>query len=319
MEIYKQIFEKLPYYVFIVNKDVKVLYTNYYILNPDFPRSEINLLGNVLGCKNACDATECGLHDRCNFCLIRASIVKSYLELREFNNVETHMQIYIAPHLPIDIDVSVSARFIEHEGEQLLMVTMEDITTYKQVQRHLLSKEYQRNVILNRAGVIRKFLSQNEDFPLREEMKKIFNYETQMSSMSNDMVGILNTQDRDSRSLLHGIQIVCRDNNLFKFLFDVLHEKYRIYQTLTLDEDLSTFIYNEINAMIITPDISYDEAGRLVDTIWSIRKNTPVLRIINPGDIMAGNYTQLLFTPVTPTVLTDVLKQLEIEGNMRLK
>ena len=106
----KIIFKNIPFFTFLANEKVEVVYTNYYDINKKASKTEPVILGNVLQCKNAIDSGRCGTHENCTSCLIRASIVKALKSNTPFNDLEAHLMLYNKHHEAIETDVSVTGK-----------------------------------------------------------------------------------------------------------------------------------------------------------------------------------------------------------------
>lgn len=114
-DILKTLFDHLTDYVFLIDPDAKVWYSNYYRLNPEIPPIGPVMLGNMLHCKNGCDAGMCGSHSNCKNCVIRQHIVEAFEQKGSFEEVEANLDIYSKEGIPIETSVIVSGKYLMWE------------------------------------------------------------------------------------------------------------------------------------------------------------------------------------------------------------
>lgn len=315
-DIYEKIFNQTPFYYFLIDADINVVLTNYFILNPNAPHSSSSILGNVLGCKNGCDAGLCGTSSFCKSCLIRASLKRAFINKKNFMDLEANMTIYDKRKEPMDIDVSVSGTLFNYKDEEMQLVCIRDITLYKSVQRRLLSLEYKGNFLKRRENIIQRLTNATTEDVLKGEILKLFKYN---GDLEERMRSILNAIDIDSNTLLPSIEVLCNDDEQYSKLEEHLNHKYRLIRGKTIEDDILIFLNTDIAAIIITPDIDFQEASRFVDAIRNTTQDVPVIRLLNIGDSIAGNYTKLLYNPVKAKDWDDLLKNLQIEKEMNIK
>lgn|SRR5574344_682333 len=140
------IFNNLHSYAFLINDSVGVEQTNYYALNPDAKNDQPLILGNVLRCKNGCDAGCCGTSPNCAACTIRSHIIKALQTKTGFANVETHMQLYTPNHNVVEADVNVGGTYVEIQNRPHLVIDVKDITPMKTLQRMYLEEKQKLQV-----------------------------------------------------------------------------------------------------------------------------------------------------------------------------
>lgn len=138
--INRELLRNVSAYVLLVDPDFNVLYTNYYTITGTPEASEPPKVGNLLRCKNGEDAGECGLHELCVSCPVRTAIGESFRTKRNFANLETPMTLYTAPDRTksVECEVSVSGNYMTVDGQSRLVLTVHDITTFKNIQRELV-------------------------------------------------------------------------------------------------------------------------------------------------------------------------------------
>lgn len=135
------ILQNLGVYIFLITKDFIVVKTNYYEITHT-AKSEIpSRLGNVLKCKNGEDAGMCGEHEACQSCVIRETMAKSFRIREGFEGLEAPVRLYKSSDKTeyIDREVSLSGAFLHLNGQDQLLVTLQDITKLKNIQYELFS------------------------------------------------------------------------------------------------------------------------------------------------------------------------------------
>ena len=90
--------------------------SNDYDLNTDRQKEPPMVLGNVLHCKNGCDAGVCGMGFACQTCPVRLVIKNSFKNKRDFNQVEATMALYNQEHKVQEVDVTVSGELVYAYG-----------------------------------------------------------------------------------------------------------------------------------------------------------------------------------------------------------
>lgn len=120
----RKISEQSNDYVFLINKDLEVKDTNYYDLNTDQQKEPPMVLGNVLHCKNGCDAGVCGTGFACQTCPVRLVIKNSFKNKRDFNQVEATMELYNQEHKVQEVDVTVSGELVYAYSQPYMMVSV---------------------------------------------------------------------------------------------------------------------------------------------------------------------------------------------------
>jgi len=88
------ILQNINVYYLLIDRDLIVHNTNYYTLNHLTPaQGEEKRVGDLLHCRNAIVAGECGKHEQCKLCCIRTSISKAFYEKRSFKKLDASMQL----------------------------------------------------------------------------------------------------------------------------------------------------------------------------------------------------------------------------------
>ena len=89
------VLQNINAYFLLIDKDFVVCDTNYYSLNrlPIQVGGVTKRVGDLLHCRNAIAAGECGQHEQCKLCCIRASIGKAFYKKASFKNLEASMKL----------------------------------------------------------------------------------------------------------------------------------------------------------------------------------------------------------------------------------
>lgn len=126
-------------YIVLIKPDFTVVKTNYYALNGTEAAREPKKLGNLLRCVNGERAGECGGHELCSSCPIRARIKESFLLKSEFSGLEEPLVIYKGDDHSKEVrcDVSLSGKYFTMDRQEYLMLTIYDLTRQKQIQQEL--------------------------------------------------------------------------------------------------------------------------------------------------------------------------------------
>ena len=108
------ILQNINVYYLLIDRDFIVHNTNYYTLNHLTPaQGERKKVGDLLHCRNAIAAGECGKHEQCKLCCIRTSISKAFYEKQDFKKLDASMKLLSADEKTvISCDVSVSGAYL---------------------------------------------------------------------------------------------------------------------------------------------------------------------------------------------------------------
>lgn len=123
--------DHLHTYVFLINEHVGVEKSNYYALNPDAIHDQPTVLGNILRCKNGCDAGLCGTSPFCSTCTIRQHIIQAFQTEKDFSNLDAHMQLYTSNHNVVEVDAVIGGRYVVLSGKPHLVIDVNDVTQAK--------------------------------------------------------------------------------------------------------------------------------------------------------------------------------------------
>lgn len=133
------ILQNINAYYLLIDNDFIVHNTNYYVLNHLKPtEGKEKRVGDLLHCRNAIAAGECGKHEQCKLCCIRASISKAFYEKKGFKKLDASMRLLSEDEKTIiPCDVSVSGIWMNINGEERMVLTVYDVTELKNMQRLL--------------------------------------------------------------------------------------------------------------------------------------------------------------------------------------
>ena len=112
-------------YVFGLASNREVLYTNYYDFNPAVERPSYNLLGNVLRCKNACEAGRCGTSRKCAYCALRQGIINAFSMKKGFNDLFTEMRFNSAHGHEYEAEVRANAIYMVRDDKPHLVLEVQ--------------------------------------------------------------------------------------------------------------------------------------------------------------------------------------------------
>lgn len=134
------VFRNVDAYVLLIDNNLNVLKTNYYIRHHRQEDDPLPKLGNLLHCKNGTDAGVCGGHALCASCPLRQAIVTGFLEKSNFTKLETTLVIYTSdqPGQAVECHVTVTGNYIpDPQTEGGMLLTIHDITHLKKIQQEL--------------------------------------------------------------------------------------------------------------------------------------------------------------------------------------
>ena len=142
------ILQTINAYFLLIDKEFIVRDTNYYSLNklPVPEGGMVKKVGDLLHCRNAAAAGECGKHEQCKLCGIRAAIGKAFRTKKDFKKLNASMNLLSEDEdRVIPCDVSVSGTYLDIHGEGHMVLTVYDVTELRNVQR-LLNIEREKSI-----------------------------------------------------------------------------------------------------------------------------------------------------------------------------
>lgn len=138
-ELSDSILYNVDAYIILANRNFLVEKTNYYNLTNTTESQVMCRVGELLHCKNALDAGECGAHENCKMCPVRNAIEKCFRENGHFSQLETPMRLYLSEKTDnyIDCVVSVSGTYLQLNNDDKVLLTVRDVTRQKKVRDEL--------------------------------------------------------------------------------------------------------------------------------------------------------------------------------------
>ena len=179
------VLQNINAYFLLIDKDFVVCDTNYYSLNrlPIQVGGVTKRVGDLLHCRNAIAAGECGQHEQCKLCCIRASIGKAFYKKASFKNLEASMKLLSEDETKVTLcDVSVSGTYLNIHGEDYMVLTVYDVTELKNVQR-LLSIEREHSIS---ADKLKSAFIANMSHEVRTPLNAIVGFSGLMVSASSE-------------------------------------------------------------------------------------------------------------------------------------
>lgn len=177
------VLQNINAYFLLIDKDFVVCDTNYYSLNrlPIQVGGVTKKVGDLLHCRNAIAAGECGQHEQCKLCCIRASIGKSFYKKASFKNLEASMNLLSEDEMTVtSCDVSVSGTYLNIRGEDYMVLTVYNVTELKNIQR-LLAIEREHSIS---ADKLKSSFIANMSHEIRTPLNAIVGFSGLMMSAS---------------------------------------------------------------------------------------------------------------------------------------
>lgn len=155
----KNVFDTIPCGVLIVNGDRRIQAVND-VLVQTFSVSVADVInkrgGEALGCVHAFKSEKgCGFAEECQNCRVRETAMEA-LDGQKIHRNRANLQVMINGEA-CDLVLLVSAAPLEHEGESLAIVILEDITELNTLRRRLKTEQ-------SFAGIIGRHSSMEELF-----------------------------------------------------------------------------------------------------------------------------------------------------------
>lgn len=146
------VLHRLNAYFLLVDKNNVVCDTNYYALNglPEPEKGMEKKVGDMLRCRNAVEAGECGSHENCKLCCINASLWKAFRNKSDIKKLSASMNLLSRDEMKIiPCDVSVSGTYLNLSGDDYMLLTVYDVTELRNMQR-LLDIERENSLSIER-------------------------------------------------------------------------------------------------------------------------------------------------------------------------
>lgn len=179
------ILQNINAYFLLIDRDFIVRDTNYYSLNglPVPVDGTIQRVGDLLHCRNAVAAGECGKHEQCKLCCVRTSITKAFRDKTNFKKLAASMKLLSEDEKKvIPCDVSVSGVYLNVDGEDFMVLTVYDVTELRNVQR-LLAIEKEHSIS---ADKLKSAFIANMSHEVRTPLNAIVGFSGLMVSASSE-------------------------------------------------------------------------------------------------------------------------------------
>src|SRR5574344_1617020 len=278
----KTMLDNLHTYAFLVNENVGVEQTNYYALNPDAKHDQPLILGNVLRCKNGCDAGLCGTSPFCSRCTIRQHISKAFQTGTSFSNVESHMQLYTPNHNVVEQAKTLENLYLEEKEKSLLDV--------KRLRGHLVRIVSNISSPFNTLnGYVNMFKTAKTEDERQNSAQFIGTQSSFIKKWFDEFFNadvIKDINDMSPNNSFSGIQgmslsvvaLVTDDKRLPGVVSDYTHNKYCI----TVFKKVEMIIRSSSTIAAVILDISFERNGLAVA---ELRLSYPQIPIIIIADI----------------------------------
>lgn len=278
-------------YFILIGKNFVVRKTNYYLLNQIPPEPETKQVGDLLRCKNALESEGCGLHKCCQICSVRATIRKAFNEKTNFKNLEAAMKMLsFEKRQIIACDVSVSGVYLNIDEEELMVLTIYDITELKRIQQQLLVEK--ENAVAS--DKLKTTFIANMSHEIRTPLNAIVGFSgllaiTDDEKEKNSYIDIINKNNEQLLQLFNDIFDLSKiESGMLDFnyseikineLLNELHELFR----MRLRENQKISLLCELGAERLT---LYSERERIVQVLKNFMNNA--VKFTHNGEIRFG-------------------------------
>ena len=138
-DIFSKVFDNAPLLMIVVNRDGKVENINYATseaLGID-KKDALGLLGGELfGCINSFDGEGCGMNHECSECIVRNTVMRTFMTSEEVYKKEGELTIWIGEEFSTR-SLIISTTLIEPGDLSRVLLTVDDITGQKLVEKEL--------------------------------------------------------------------------------------------------------------------------------------------------------------------------------------
>ena len=266
--------------------------TNYYSLNrlPIQVGGVTKRVGDLLHCRNAIAAGECGQHEQCKLCCIRASIGKAFYKKASFKNLEASMKLLSEDETKVTpCDVSVSGTYLNIHGEDYMVLTVYDVTELKNAQR-LLSIEREHSIS---ADKLKSAFIANMSHEVRTPLNAIVGFSGLMVSASSEEERkmyadvIAENNERLLRLVNDIFDLSQIESGTVDFVYtefdanDLLRELEGIFKT-----KLNNSSVELVCEAHIQPIMMYSERERIIQVLSNLLHNA--MKFTESGEIRLG-------------------------------
>ena len=285
------IFRNVNAYLLLIGKDFVVQKTNYYSLNDIEEDKSIKRVGDLLHCKNAVESGECGTHACCKVCGVRVAIGRAFYKRENFDRFEASMQIVSQNNKQITpCDVHVSGNYLNTNDEELMLLTVYDISELRNTQRLLqLEQENSRS-----CDKLKNAFIANMSHEIRTPMNAIVGFSSLLATASSEEEKNMYTDiiNQNSDRLLQLISDILDLSQIeagsFDFYYsefnanDLLRELYALFN-IRLVEKPEVMLVCEADLAELT---IYSERQRIMQVFMNLLTNA--MKFTQKGEICFG-------------------------------
>ncbi|WP_289292753.1 HAMP domain-containing sensor histidine kinase [Bacteroides sp. 41_26] len=285
------IFRNVNAYLLLIGKDFVVQKTNYYSLNGIEEDKSIKRVGDLLHCKNAVESGECGIHACCKVCGVRVAIGRAFYKRENFDRFEASMQIVSQNNKQITpCDVHVSGNYLNTNDEELMLLTVYDISELRNTQRLLqLEQENSRS-----CDKLKNAFIANMSHEIRTPMNAIVGFSSLLATASSEEEKNMYTDiiNQNSDRLLQLISDILDLSQIeagsFDFHYsefnanDLLRELYALFN-IRLVEKPEVMLVCEADLAELT---IYSERQRIMQVFMNLLTNA--MKFTQKGEICFG-------------------------------
>lgn len=285
------IFRNVNAYLLLIGKDFVVQKTNYYSLNGIEEDKSIKRVGDLLHCKNAVESGECGTHACCKVCGVRVAIGRAFYKRENFDRFEASMQIVSQNNKQITpCDVHVSGNYLNTNDEELMLLTVYDISELRNTQRLLqLEQENSRS-----CDKLKNAFIANMSHEIRTPMNAIVGFSSLLATASSEEEKNMYTDiiNQNSDRLLQLISDILDLSQIeagsFDFHYsefnanDLLRELYALFNIRLVEKPEVTLVCEaDLTELTI-----YSERQRIMQVFMNLLTNA--MKFTQKGEICFG-------------------------------
>lgn len=139
MDLFSKIFDNAPIVMIVVNQEGKVENINHATSEALGKQKEdaLGLLGGELfGCINSLEGEGCGKNNECKECIVRNTVMRTFMTSENVYKTEGELTIKIGEQFSTR-SLIISTTFIEPNNQNMVLLTVDDVTTQKMVEKQL--------------------------------------------------------------------------------------------------------------------------------------------------------------------------------------
>lgn len=145
MALFYSIFENAPLIMVVINKEVKIENINHATLKALGIQKEhsLGLLGGeLLSCVNSFEDGGCGKNPNCGDCFVRNTVTSTFQTSKNVYKKEGKLTIRVDNQL-LERFLVISTTFINPDNQSKVLLTVDDITDQKKIEKNLRESEQQ--------------------------------------------------------------------------------------------------------------------------------------------------------------------------------